>query len=205
MKTLTPRLLLFLFCLTLNPAYAANKDYFVDNALHNHQHNAKITAAVPAFFPPFYYQNSDGTPYGMAIEVLNEIDHSAGYLTTYSIKKNWSEVFKAIETGEAQVIPNLGITEERKKHYLFSKPYTRTDVNVFTLNDIIIRSVQQLPQYRIAVVKKNIGEKIAKNRKYNYVSYPSIELAFKALVNKQVEALIFPKLIGNAASNRLNI
>ena len=93
----------------------------------------------------------------MAIEVLNEIDHSAGSLTTFSVKKNWAEVFKAIESGEAQVIPNLGITEERKKHYFFSAPYAKTDVTVYSRHDNIIKSETELPRLRIAVVKKNIG------------------------------------------------
>lgn len=71
----------------------------------------------------------------MGIEVLNEIDHSAGQVTRYVVKKNWAEVFKTIESSEARLIPNLGITEERKKKYFFSKPYTKTEITVFTRSD----------------------------------------------------------------------
>ena len=206
MKNSTQYLLfcIFAFCANYAPAISAG-EYYVQKSIHDHQKNTQITAAVPEFFPPFYFVNTDGAPYGMGIEVITEIDHSAGYFTKFTIKKNWTEVFKAIKSGEAQVIPNLGITEERKKKYFFTKPYATTDVTVFTRHDNIIETEKSLQQLRVAFIKNNIGENITKKNNYNSVAYPDIEQAFAALVDKKIDAVIFPQLIGTAAINKLKI
>ena len=135
-KSLTFKLLFIaVYCFHSNISYSAHIEQDLNKTLQHHQTNTQIIAAVPSFFPPFYYTDSEGLPYGMGIEVLKEIDHHAGYLTHFVVKKSWGDVLNAIESGEAQVIPNLGITEERKKLYFFSKPYAKTDITVFTRID----------------------------------------------------------------------
>jgi len=171
-----------------------------------HQNQTSIIAVVPEYFPPFYHTNEEGLPYGMAIEVLNEINIDAGFLAKYIVKKSWTDVFKAIDSGEAQLIPNLGITEARKKDYFFTKPYAKTEVIVFTRPDNIIKNESTLMNLHVGVVKKNVGEKIAlqKNIKNIHV-YDSINLAFEALIYKKIDAIIYPKLIANKAANELNV
>ena len=175
-------------------------------SLGEHENNAIITAVVPEFFPPFYHVDEEGQPYGMAIEVLDEIDHDAGYVTKYIVKKSWIDVFKAIDSGEAQLIPNLGITEARKKLYFFTKPYAKTDITVFTRQDNIIQKASALTNLHVGVVKKNVGKKIAEQKKLKYIHvYDSINIAFEALINKKIDAIIYPKLISNTAATQLNI
>lgn len=197
--------LLFYFFPSLT--FSANaSNHHLDGEIYKHEKTQKITAVVPVFFPPFYYTDNEGLPYGMAIEVLNEINYSTGYSTHFIVKKSWGDVFKAIDSGEAQVIPNLGITEERKKLYFFSKPYSKTEITVFTRPDNIIKTESVLANLHIGVVKKNIGEKIALKRKYKNIHvFDSIKLAFNALTSKKVDAIIYPKLITIHAADQLNI
>lgn len=179
--------------------------HHADPSLLTSQNKPALTAVVPASFPPFYYTDEEGLPYGMAIEVLNEIDHHTDYLAHYIVKKSWADVFKAINSGEAQVIPNLGITEERKKHYFFTQAYASTYVNVFTRTGSSIDSAGEIINLRVGVIKNNIGVKIANklNMKNSHI-YDSIDLAFTALINKKIDIIIYPRLIALKAANRLN-
>ena len=186
--------------------YAYGNGTFLEQSIIDHQKNPSITAAIPANFPPFYYTDGSGLPYGMGVEVLNEIDHKAGYLTHFIVKRNWTDVFSAIDSGEAQVIPNLGITEARKKLYFFSKPYAETKITVFTRTDNIITSEVELRNLHIGVVKNNAGRKIAIQNNYaNRHVYDSVTLAFEALQNKKIDALIYPKLIARNTVERSDI
>lgn len=167
-----------------------------NQVLLQHQNNPEIIAVVPASFPPFYLTDEENMPYGMAIEVMNEIDHHAGYTTRYIVKSNWKNVFDAIDKGEAHVIPSLGITPARKKKYLFTRPYAKTDINVFTRENFKLNNKQQLKTLSTGAVEKNIGVKIARQEKIqNLEVFPSIKEALLALINKDIDALIYPKII----------
>ena len=177
-----------------------------EHALLNHDNNPTVTAAVPASFPPFYLTDDEGLPYGMAIEVMNELDHHAGVLTKYIVKQTWTEVFKAIDSGEAQIIPNLGITEKRKKLYFFTKPYAKTDINVFSSKEHKIKYVSELAKLNIGVVKENVGEKIVRKNSYKNVhTYNSIKLAFSALIKSEIDVIVYPKLITIKSAKTLNV
>lgn len=206
-KPFIANLLLILCCFYSNVSFSLeNVRHNASSSLANHDNQPIITAVVPQFFPPFYHIDKEGLPYGMAIEVLNEIDHDAGYLSRYIIKKSWEDVFKAIDSGEAQLIPSLGITEARKKNYFFTQAYAKTDITVFTRPDNIIHTAAALTNLQVGVVKKNVGEKIAEQQKLkNIHAYDSIKLAFDALINKKIDAIIYPKIISNTAANQLNI
>ena len=198
--------LIFILCLfSPNISFSQTDHHQLTDPSLFHQNNPVLTAVVPASFPPFYYTDEEGLPYGMAIEVLNELDHHAGFLTNYIVKKSWADVFKAINSGEAQVIPNLGITEERKKHYFFTQAYARTDINVFTRIGSNIDSAGEIINLHVGVIKNNIGVKIANkfNLKNSHI-YDSIDLAFTALLNNEIDIIIYPKLITLKAANRFN-
>lgn len=206
-KSFTAKLLFIaVCCFHSNISFSADSNLNLNKSISLHQSHTQIIAAVPKFFPPYYFTDSDGIPFGMGIEVLTEIDHNAGYSSRFVIKDSWGDVFEAVNSGEAQLIPNLGITEERKKLYFFSKPYAKTDITVFTRKDNKISSEAALINLHIGVVKKNAGKKIAFKRKYKNIHvYDSINLAFDALINKKIDAIIYPKLIIKSAAEQYNI
>ncbi|MCK4708616.1 MAG: transporter substrate-binding domain-containing protein, partial [Gammaproteobacteria bacterium] len=191
---------LSIFCTDTGSA-ASRQSEILDDIVSNHQNNPSIIAAVAPSFPPFYYTDQEGLPYGMAIEVMNEIDHHAGYFTKFIVKKSWADVFKSIESGEADIIPNLGITEARKKLYFFTKPYIETKINVFTKVGKQFGKITRLADKRIGVVKSNVGSKIAAQLKFKKVhSFDSLELAYAALSNNKIDAIIYPRLIAIKAA-----
>lgn len=198
---------LLLICLSIYPIVnTASSSRDAHDALVGHENNLPLKAVIPESFPPFYFTDKEGLPYGMAIEVMNEIDHHAGYLTKYSIKKSWAEVFKSIKNGEAQIIPNLGITEERKKHYFFTTPYVETEVGVFTSIDSKFSNQKELIKSHIGVINKNIGKKVAGQLDIKKVTeFNSIQEAYSALTKNEIDAVIYPRIIALSDAESLGI
>ena len=200
---------LILFVFSSYPSISYSADFFAHSsqqALFNHDQNKTVIAAVPEFFPPFYYTSPENQPYGMAIEVLNEIDHDAGFLAQYTIKKNWGEVLKAIDNNEAQIIPNLGITEERKKKFFFTAPYAKIDITLFSRVNSAVNNLEAATNLPVGVVKNNIGVKIAKKYKLkNIHTYNTLKLAYAALLNNKIDFIIFPKLTGIKSAKEYEI
>lgn len=177
-----------------------------DKVLQQHTTNPTIKAAIPRTFPPFYFTDSNNLPYGMAIEVLNEIDHHAGYQTEFIIKENWKDVFASIDNNEVEIIPNLGITEQRKKKYLFTRPYAKTEINVFIREHSTHFKRSDIKSVKTGVVEKNVGVKLARQNHFKDIStYPTIETALHALINQEIDTLIYPKVIAIRAARELKV
>ena len=83
----------------------------------------KIIAVVPPDFPPTYYRDpANGKPAGFAIDVMNEVAHRAGLKVEYVFGQPWLEIFDMLESGKADVIPNLTIEDSRRTRFAFTKP-----------------------------------------------------------------------------------
>ena len=83
----------------------------------------KIIAAVPADFPPTYYKDKKtGKAEGFAIDILDEIAKNAGIDVSYVFGKPWDEIHQMVLDGKADIIPNLTISDDRGKIFLFSSP-----------------------------------------------------------------------------------
>jgi len=76
-----------------------------------------VVAIIPRNFPPYYVIDENGRTAGFAIDLMNHIAKLAGLNVSYMVKNTWSEVDEALVKGEGDMIPNLGITEGRKKHF----------------------------------------------------------------------------------------
>ena len=74
-----------------------------------------LKAVVLENFPPQYSLSAKGKPQGFAIDIMDEVARLADLEVQYLVKESWSEMYAAIKSGEADLIPNNGITEKRKQ------------------------------------------------------------------------------------------
>ena len=74
----------------------------------------RITAVVPENFPPQYFLDENGQPTGFAIDIMNEIADLAKSQINYVVVDSWHDVNKKIKNNEVDLIPNMGINEQRK-------------------------------------------------------------------------------------------
>jgi ABC-type amino acid transport substrate-binding protein len=100
-----------------------------------------VVVAVPRSFPPNYIVGNGNIPSGFAVEGFEYLAQLANLKITYRIFDNWLDVISAVKSGDADLIPNMGISEERKQFLDFSEPLETFDIRFFGLTEV-------LPGYR---------------------------------------------------------
>jgi len=155
----------------------------------------RVKVAVLNNFPPQYSTSDAGEPQGFAIEIIEEIARLANLEIEYLVKSNWEEMFDSLRTGQADLIPNIGITDRRKELFDFTRPVETFPVSIFTrVNEKSISTIQSLNGKKVAVVKLNIGEMIVKDYPAIIVQkHAHIEDALFGILSGNSDALIYPE------------
>jgi PAS domain S-box-containing protein len=155
----------------------------------------ELIAVIPRDSPPDYQLKADGSPDGFAIEVMEQIARRAGIKVRYQIKDNWNQTIAALREGRADLIPNLGITEARRKDFAYSAPLDTFRLSVFVRRDTdTIRGLQDLGGQHVAVVQDNAAETLLRPRTdLRLETYPDFPDALFALLSGNVEALVYPE------------
>jgi ABC-type amino acid transport substrate-binding protein len=156
--------------------------------------NQELVAAVPENFPPYYLLDSNGQPAGFAIETLTRIADIAGLRIRYLVTPDWESTMTALRQGEADLIPNLGITPERLGHFAFTAPLETFGLGLFVRSvNTGIHGMDDLEGKTTAVVTGNVAVKWLQD-------YPQVtsrqfdhqEQALFALLSGEVDAFIYP-------------
>ena len=185
------RIAVFLGCCLLSLAIAAPAS--ADDGPSQAQR--KVIVGVPESFPPYYQLDKDGNPFGFAIAVMNEVAKRAGLSVTYRVKKNWGEIFKALRTGDIDIVPNLGITERRKDYVAYTVPLETFHISIFVRDDTDdVKGLGDLVGRPIAVVATNAARRILKSRDDIQLRvFDNFTEALFALLSAEVDAFAFPE------------
>jgi diguanylate cyclase (GGDEF)-like protein/PAS domain S-box-containing protein len=168
-----------------------------------------LIAVFPSHFPPIFYTTKNDVPTGFGIEVMEEIAARAGLRISYRSMPTWQATYAALQMGQADLIPNLGITPKRQEHADFSLPIIRMPISLYVRAGLPeIRGLRDLADQNrtVATIKFNVGEVLLKD----YAgppqrSYGSIREAFVALQNSEVDALIYPTPMVDGLMMRLDL
>lgn len=176
-------LLLVSFAYQMSPALAAQED-------------KDIIAGIPANFPPQYQVDAKtGKPYGLAIDVMDEVARRSGIKVRYVVYGNFSDVTAALRKGDIDLVPNFGITDERKKYTDFTAPVETFHIHIFvrsTTNSI--KNIDDLTGRKVAVVAENQGYFIMKERiGSELLVYNSMEEALMSLISGNADAMVYPE------------
>nr|CRH07400.1 putative hybrid histidine kinase and sensor protein. Containing 1 SBP_bac_3 domain, 3 PAS domain, 2 response regulator receiver domain, HisKA, HATPasr_c and Hpt domain [Candidatus Magnetococcus massalia] len=155
-----------------------------------------ITVAVPADFPPHYSLDRTGKPTGFAIDLFNHLAKESGLDFTYQVYPNWAETFQAVKSGQATLIPNVGISETRKKWADFTRPVEAFPVVLIVRHGSTLQSIDALKGRRVAVVESNVGAKILKQRAdLKRVYFKSANDALVSLLAGDVDGWVYPRSV----------
>lgn len=155
-----------------------------------------LVAVFPEQFPPVYQVTGNNVPTGFGIEIMEELAAGAKLHIVYRPVRTWEETLSALRQGRADLIPNLGITPERRKDFDFSLPLTRAPVSVYVRAET--RDVADLDELiqkgrTIASVKTNVAYDLLRHRTDAPPRvYDTLSEAFVALQTGAVDALIYP-------------
>lgn len=93
-----------------------------------------LRVATDALFPPFSYLK-DGKPTGYEFEVLALFAAEYGYGLRFD-SMNFGSILPAVSSGKADIgAAGITVTEERKKHVLFSEPFAEAEPAMILRDD----------------------------------------------------------------------
>lgn len=147
-------------------------------------------------WPPEYSINAEtGQPEGFAIDVMNKVAELGGLHVQYEVYDSWTDVIETIQNNKAFVIPNFGITDQRKNDFDFTVPYETLRIVIFirsTTSDI--DDISDLTGHTVGVVETNQGSVLMKKQNgCDLKIYQSMEEAFMELLSGHVDALVYPE------------
>jgi cystine transport system substrate-binding protein len=103
-----------------------------DNSLENIQKKGQITVGLEGTYPPFSFQNDKGELSGFEVEFAQVLAKELGVKANI-IPGKWDGLLASLESKRVDVVINqVTISEERKKKYNFSTPYTYSGIQILT-------------------------------------------------------------------------
>jgi len=196
---------IFFFSVTRTILSAANTE---DSLMKTHQSDQDITsidsidtvtAVILKDFPPLYLKNQDDELTGFAVELLEEVSGIAGISYNTIVVESWAEAIEALQSGQADFIPGIGVIEERENEFLFSVEIVSIPVSIFCRKTTeAINSLSDLKGKKVAVIEKSAAE----NTLVHYPeiiteSMPNIETLLISLLTGEVDAVVCPQTTMN--------
>jgi PAS domain S-box-containing protein len=158
------------------------------------ENGTEVVAAIPRHFPPQYLLDATGQPTGFAIDVMNEVAKLAGLRVRYQVENAWPETIKALKDGQADLIPNLGISEERKVAFAFTAPVETFPIAIFVRHaNQDIQNLDSLKGRKTASVAGNTAVELLRQHPDIPLSvFLGVEQALFALLSGDVDAIVYP-------------
>jgi len=155
---------------------------------------------------PKIYTNTQGEVRGFFPDILTYIASREGWEIEY-IPGSWSEGLSRLKNNSIDLFPDVGYSSERAENYDFNNLSVLTSwALIYTREDSEIKSMDQLQNKKIAVMKDDIdyigpdGIKII-SEKYNlncsFVEYSSLIEVLESIEHEEVDAGVINELFGN--------
>ncbi|NCC17101.1 MAG: transporter substrate-binding domain-containing protein [Clostridia bacterium] len=189
--------LLFVLIVTMStnvwPCYAADSSIGLTEEEHAFiEEHPVIRLGVDPGFVPFEYINGDGKYAGIAADYLSLISEKTGLQFEVVQDLTWPEAYDLALTGDIDVLPAIGKTEEREAYFLFSEPYYYFKRVIVTRDtDTQISDVKDLEGFTVAVQRNSSHHSyLLPYSKINLSLYDSVEAALTAVATGSEKAFI---------------
>jgi len=150
-----------------------------------------VRIGVDPSFAPFEFIRGDDTYRGIAADYVRLIEKRLGIKFDHAPGLAWKEVVKKAKNREIDLLPCVGITEERKRYLSYSRPYLSFPRVIITRSDSEIDSIDALKQVAVGVQENSSHHGFIKERtNLEPVLYPTFQSALLALSGQKTDAVI---------------
>ncbi|MEZ4527843.1 MAG: transporter substrate-binding domain-containing protein [Desulfobacterales bacterium] len=177
---MNPKLTFFLFFLTAFTCAAQEIPSFPQ----------PLKVAGIADRPPAEFSNSEGKPDGILPDLWKLWSEQTGIPLDYHLFSR-KEALTLLLSGQVHVIS--GISPESDSNLVFSAPYHKTDIRIFTLNkEKRIQSPQDLTAFRVGVVRGDQTEKYLQKNMPMLAPAPFSHARYlaEALASREIRAAV---------------
>ena len=200
-------------CISALPSlFAAVVLLFLAPALAEDKHESptatdEVVAVALRYWPPQYGIDDNGNATGFSADIMREIAQRTGLRLRYRFVESFPEAIAMLEAGEADIIPNMGISPGRKVYGRFTAPLETFPVSVFIRRDTPgISRLADLRGKRVGVVQSNVGMKLVKTLPAaRPIVYDGPRAAFFDLMAGQLDAVIYPRPVFRNMARKLGL
>ena len=167
----------------------------------------KVVAAYPRHFPPLYNTDDHGRPAGFGIDIMDAIARRANLDVEYRAYSNWTTAAEALVSGEADVIPDIGIAAERQTDMIFSRPTNSYAVSFFALtsrSDISDRRSLEGTVIGVAGTTAAV-RKLQQSKDVDLVFFDCYDASLLALFSGTVDAIVHPAPVAWRKAHQLGL
>ncbi len=168
--------------------------------------NEKYQSATEYDYPPFSV-TSEGEADGFSVDLLKAVAQEVGIQIAFKID-DWSTIKYELETGELDVLPLVGYSEQRDEVFDFSVPYIVMHGNIFVnKNNKTIFFEDDLFGKEIIVMQDDNAHEYAVNMNFTdkLILTETYKEAFELLNSGKHDAVLAQNLIGVQLIEDLNL
>ena len=168
---------------------------FADEGLLNKvKERGTLLVGLEGTYPPFSFQGDDGKLTGFEVEFAQQLAKHLGVEASLKPTK-WDGMLASLDSKRIDVVINqVTISDERKKKYDFSTPYTISGIQALVKkgNEGTIKTADDLKGKKVAVEKGTASHTYAsKNLSDSELEvHDTITTAYESLEQKKVDAVI---------------
>ncbi len=159
-------------------------------------------------YPPYEFLDKDGKPAGFVVELTQAIADTMGFDVRIRLGKSWTNMRRALEKGEVDVLEGISFSEDRAKILDFSPPHSLVSHSIFTRTGAPpVGSLEELHGKEVIVMGRGVM--------YDYfveaglpiqpVPVPTVADAIKLLASGHYEYAVVATLPGTYLINDLGI
>ncbi|GAA5345085.1 transporter substrate-binding domain-containing protein [Planifilum fimeticola] len=167
-----------------------------DRLLEEIKERGEIRIGTEGTYKPFSFRDEKTNELtGYDVDVAREVAKRLGVKASF-VETPWDAMMTGLKTGRFDTVANqVGITEERKKTFDFSDPYTISYAQIVVHEDNdTIKGIEDLKGKRAGQTPTSNYGKMAKEAGAEIVAYEDMMSSMRDLAAKRVDASINDRL-----------
>ncbi len=149
-----------------------------------------IRAADDAAYPPQIMLRNDGKADGLEADLIRALERETGLQVEWQLG-TWSDAVQKLRNRQVEIIPGMNVTEERKREFLFTRPYFEDRVVLFVpVDSFHIIGLDDLRDRRVGVQKGEVAGQLLRTTRpnLNYYEFNSQRELLQAVAERKVDA-----------------
>ena len=169
----------------------------VSGTIFSQDNSGKVIKVGVYDNPPKIFLNKNGQPDGFFIDIIKEIGERENLKFEYEFN-TWDNLYKKLQTGKIDVLPDVVFSAERDSIFTLSKlPVLTSWAELFSRKELNLHSILDLKNLKVGVLKGSIEEKYLTDFvsrefdiTYKLYTYDSYANSVSALKSSKIDVII---------------
>jgi signal transduction histidine kinase len=150
-------------------------------------------------YPPYEFLDEEGRPAGFVVELTRAIAETMGFAVEIKLGQSWTDMRKALENGEVDVLQGISYSKDREKILDFSPPHSFVSHSIFARKDApAVYSLDELQGKEVVVMGRGVMHDyfVQAGLQIQPVPAPTVADAIRLLTSGQYDYAVVATLPG---------